>query len=598
MAATGRFNIGARDKSAATFSKITARLKFLGGAALAVAGVGGFGILIKSSLTAGDALAKSAAKFDIATEKLAGLQRAAKLTGVENNTLEKGLQNMVRNIADFADGTGEAKAELEKLGFTSADLINLSADQQFAALAEAIDGVENSTEKVNIAYSIFGGRATALLNTLALNRDGLAQVNEQADILGTALSADQARIFEDVNDSFTNMQDSLRGMANQIIVNTGPAVTALMNTLAVELPSVVPAFREAFLEMQISVGETVASFLEAGSIAERFRAKISFGRVSEIAAENARALQQRALDLRNAASADRRTIIELADNNEKLRKVFEFKPGKPVAALPAADTGASGAEEKEFARFEASLLTKEEKLAGHYQKRAELVALNVQGEGEAALRRNELMLGLEGQYQAELLALHSGGLVKMKSFDQASFKDRAQATAQFFAGIFASAATHNRAAFNIHKIASISQGLLDLRAAISGAYKVGARIGGPPLGAAFGAAAGLAQGANLAAIKNTQFGGGGGAGGGAGGGGAVPTFNADPVFGLPQSPGDSVAGAGGTQNVSVINIYGDTLSGAGLDKFIDTLADRVESGDKVLIRRNSRNALELAEVTV
>ena len=79
-------------------------------AVVALAGAGGMGALVKSSLDAVDALAKTSQKLGITTEALAGLRHAAELTGVKTQTLDMAIQRMTRRVAEAAAGTGEAKA--------------------------------------------------------------------------------------------------------------------------------------------------------------------------------------------------------------------------------------------------------------------------------------------------------------------------------------------------------------------------------------------------------------------------------------------------------------------------------------------------------
>src|SRR5690554_6570119 len=69
--------------------------------------------------------------------------------------------------------------------------------------------------------------------------------------------------------------------------------------------------------------------------------------------------------------------------------------------------------------------------------------------------------------------------------------------------------SESRKMFEIGKAAALAGALVDAYAAITGAYKVGASMGGPALGAAYGAAAGLAAFQNVNAIKSAQFGSGG-----------------------------------------------------------------------------------------
>ena len=89
---------------------------------------------------------------------------------------------------------------------------------------------------------------------------------------------------------------------------------------------------------------------------------------------------------------------------------------------------------------------------------------------------------------------------------------KAIAATGFLQQMVGGVANANRAMFEINKVASISNALLNAKEAVAGAYKVGAAIGGPPVGAAYGAWAGLAQAANVASIVSQSFGGSGSVG--------------------------------------------------------------------------------------
>jgi hypothetical protein len=97
-------------RSLADFGKGVRRIAAGMGALFAGgAGVVGFTALVKNSLQSADALAKTSDKLGLATEKLAGLQHAAELTGAGTRTLDMGLQRMTRRVSEAAQGTGEAQ---------------------------------------------------------------------------------------------------------------------------------------------------------------------------------------------------------------------------------------------------------------------------------------------------------------------------------------------------------------------------------------------------------------------------------------------------------------------------------------------------------
>jgi hypothetical protein len=70
--------------------------------------------------------------------------------------------------------------------------------------------------------------------------------------------------------------------------------------------------------------------------------------------------------------------------------------------------------------------------------------------------------------------------------------------------------TESRKLFEIGKAAALSGAIVDGYAAVQSAIKVGNDIGGPPLGAAFGAAAAIQTAVQVKGIAKQKFGGGGG----------------------------------------------------------------------------------------
>ena len=190
MARDVKLQITAHDKTAAAFNSLNKKLgglnKSIGasvtkiakiGAAFGAAGIAAGVALTKASMESVDALAKTSDRLGIATEKLAGLQHAASLAGVENKTLEKSLQNLAVGVSDAADGTGVAKDALIELGLSAGVLEKLPLDQQLNVVADAMQGVTTQADKVRIATELFGARGVSVLNMIGegsenLKRDG------------------------------------------------------------------------------------------------------------------------------------------------------------------------------------------------------------------------------------------------------------------------------------------------------------------------------------------------------------------------------------------------------------------------------------------
>ena len=85
--------------------------------AVGVATVGGLGALVDRSISAADAIGKTADKIGVGVEALQELRFAAKASGVEQQTLDMALQRFVRRVAEAGNGTyGHRAARPETIG--------------------------------------------------------------------------------------------------------------------------------------------------------------------------------------------------------------------------------------------------------------------------------------------------------------------------------------------------------------------------------------------------------------------------------------------------------------------------------------------------
>ena len=236
MAENTKIIISAVDKTQRGLGSVTANLKKVAGAVFSVrtalvgvAGAAGFGLLVKSSLNATDSLAKTASKIGTTTEALAGLRYAADLTGVSTQTMDMALQRFTRRAAEAAQGTGEAKDAILELGIDARQLVKVPLDQRMLILADAFDKVENEADKLRLAFKLFDSEGAALVNTLGLGRDGLAEMLGEARALGVVMSSDAAAGVEDANDALTRLRFLFKGVTDQTVAALAPAIETLSN---------------------------------------------------------------------------------------------------------------------------------------------------------------------------------------------------------------------------------------------------------------------------------------------------------------------------------------------------------------------------------
>lgn len=176
-----------------------------------------------------DKLAKKAAALQIDTGDLQKLRYQAELSGVSTDGLDKSLTKMLKTVSDGKAGLSTAVRAFDELGLSADSLSNLSADQQFYAIAEAMTGVESQADRTRIAMDIFGRSGSELLNLFA---GDIAGMGAEFDQLGARITKQQAAMVELYNDSKTRLSTIWDGFTNQLTVQLAPAFQVLVNYIS------------------------------------------------------------------------------------------------------------------------------------------------------------------------------------------------------------------------------------------------------------------------------------------------------------------------------------------------------------------------------
>lgn len=196
---------------------------------------------VSQSLESVDQIQKLEQRLGASTEALSEYRHVAKLTGVEFGTLTTGWQRMTRRIAEAAKGTGEAQKALQELGLDVQALNQLAPDQQFEALADAIQSVKNPADQVRLAMKLFDSEGVALIQTMEGGADAIRAARTEARELGLSLSREQVNQAADFNDEWERLRATFTGAAQSIVVDLIPTLTELAGTLRED---VAPAIRK------------------------------------------------------------------------------------------------------------------------------------------------------------------------------------------------------------------------------------------------------------------------------------------------------------------------------------------------------------------
>ena len=236
--------LGLRSTVGAAMSGIGKVGMAVGGAAIA-SGVG----LVASGFTAaaasvwrfvdaGAGLQDVADRTGASTEALSQLRYAAEQSGSNLEAVEKGMRKLGDVTTQAAGGSKSAAAALESVGLSASQLMSMSVEDRFLAVAEGISKIEDPAAQASVAMDLLGKSGADLVPMMADGAKGIADLMAEADQLGMTITGPQAKAAAAFDDSWQRLLSTLRNAGNVIAVAVIPYITQAMDLFAAAWPAV------------------------------------------------------------------------------------------------------------------------------------------------------------------------------------------------------------------------------------------------------------------------------------------------------------------------------------------------------------------------
>lgn len=481
-------------------------------------------------------------------------------------------------FAQGGDAIRQASDDIEAMGLAMSDIDAAQVANAMDAFGRAqgvIDGVANklAVELAPVLQAVseafldagkegggFGGAVSAAVSGAIKVVGFFANAVDGVKRIGVAVSDSLIYGFAMVEETFAKVA---LGIVKALDMIPGIDLTKNISALEAKVASSQGVMKEAAANMRSQFEKPLA-----GDVFQDYVAKAKIAS-EEAAAATIAARQSAAAGDIAAPAEESPEVAKKRAEAEKLAKIEEEKRIAAAEAAALAREEAIAANEAGLMDLENSLLTEKEMLAKQLdEKRNQVLAYNELGIGDKAANM-ALIEGLEQQHADKVNAIDAKAAEDKKRLDALASAQKVADIQKMFSNLTTLMNTGSRKMFEIGKVAAIANALISARESIVSSYAAGAKIGGPVLGAAFGAAAGLAQFANIQAIRSQSFGGGGG--GGAGSSSATTSINAQNTA---VQPG---AGNGGNQPTQRTNVtlIGDTF---GRDQVIGLLNEAFKDG--------------------
>lgn len=204
-------------------SALSGAFKNLGG----IVGTFSMAAVVTQALQAASALNDTAVKTGLSIDALQRLQFAATLSGGSLEGVSGAVARMQKALVGAEEGGKEAVAALDRLGLSAQQILALSPDKQFEAIAQKIAAIQDPAERTTAAMALFGRSGAELIPTLiAIGTNGEEMAAQLSAIGGPVADKAIANV-----DTLGDQLDVLKIGAK----STAIELTALASTILVPL---------------------------------------------------------------------------------------------------------------------------------------------------------------------------------------------------------------------------------------------------------------------------------------------------------------------------------------------------------------------------
>lgn len=188
------------------------------------------GALVVKFVDAGSEIDDNAQKLGISTEAYQYWSLVLQRAGADASNLSVAIRNMSTFTQQLAEGNGDALLTLQKLGIGYEDFMSMNTEEQLYAIVNALQGMEDQTEKVQIAQEIFGNRVyQELLPLLNMEQGSLEELRSEFEGLGLIMSEDTIKSIAAVGDKLDNLGNLFKITGLSIAADFLPEINNILD---------------------------------------------------------------------------------------------------------------------------------------------------------------------------------------------------------------------------------------------------------------------------------------------------------------------------------------------------------------------------------
>lgn len=239
-------------------------------AAAATTAATGLAAFAKETADSLDVIDKQSQKIGLSTDAYQELNYVMGMSGADINSMESGMKTLTKQIVSAADGTKSSTDAFKKLGVavTNTDGSLRSQEDIMWDTLNALQSVENQTEKASLATQLFGKAGTDLIPLLNSEQGSIESLRKEASDLGLVMSEDMVKSGADLSDQISKTQLSFQALGTQlggalmpIAMDLAGFIQSMMPTIQGLIQQITPVIKTLFQQLLPPIMNLISTLL-------------------------------------------------------------------------------------------------------------------------------------------------------------------------------------------------------------------------------------------------------------------------------------------------------------------------------------------------
>ena len=217
-----------------------------------------------------DVIDKQSQKIGLTTDAYQELNYVMGLSGADISSMEAGMKTLTKQMTSAAGGSKESAEAFKTLGVSvkNTDGSLRSQEEVMWETLNALQGVENQTEKAALANKLFGKAGTELIPLLNSEQGSIEDLRNEANQLGIVLSEDMVKSGAELSDqigktqaSFTALTTELGAALMPVAMELAGFIQSMMPTIKGLLQQITPVIQTLFQQLLPPIMNLISTLL-------------------------------------------------------------------------------------------------------------------------------------------------------------------------------------------------------------------------------------------------------------------------------------------------------------------------------------------------